>query len=272
MARQARKVSPTGYYHVMMRGNNKEKIFIKEKDKYNLIKMLKTATQEDAISFVAYCFMDNHVHLLIKGDLNDMSSAMKKVNIKYAMTYNKKYDRVGHVFQDRYKSQVIIDDTQLLRVMRYIHKNPVKAKIVENIDLYKWSSYNEYKVGVYDLVNNDEGKFVMGCFSHDKESFCKFHSEYDTEIFLDTKEEMEEHKLTITQKLISDYLENHEISADQLKKEPNHQKRLIEILIDKSKLSHRKIADLLEVSGNLVHKINLNKVSGEAKRTVPYDF
>lgn len=259
MARQARKISPTGYYHVMMRGNNKEKIFVREEDKYNLKEILKTAVKEDAIKIVSYCFMDNHIHLVIKSDIMDLSMAIKKINTKYAMVFNKKYGRVGHVFQDRYKSQIIIDDTQILRVIRYVHNNPLKAKITKSLDSYKWSSYNEYKSEKYNLVNKDEGKFIMEYFSHDKDLFSKFHGEYDTEIFLDTKEEMEEHKLNITQKLIFDYFENRGINSGQFKKNQNYQEELIKILLDKSQMSHRKIAGLLEINSNAVHKINLNK-------------
>ncbi|HHY14369.1 MAG TPA: transposase, partial [Thermoanaerobacterales bacterium] len=151
MARQAREVSPTGYYHIMMRGNNKERIFEKEVQKKTLIKFLKTIGLEEEISIVAYCLMDNHIHLIIKGELDDISMALKRVNIKYAMNFNVNNDRVGHVFQGRYKSEIIADDKYLLQVVRYIHNNPVNAKMVTNISSYKWSSYNEYIKGKYNV-------------------------------------------------------------------------------------------------------------------------
>ena len=88
--------------------------------------------------------MDNHVHLLINADLDLMADALKRTNIKFAMRYNKKYDRVGHVFQGRYKSEVINTEQYLLGVIRYIHNNPVKAEIVAEAGDYKWSSYNAY--------------------------------------------------------------------------------------------------------------------------------
>lgn len=109
-ARQARIISPTGYYHVMMRGNNREKIFIKEDQKRYLTELLRIASLEEPIEAVAYCLMDNHMHIVVKGEIEDLSQAIKKINIKYAMKYNKDTKRIGHVFQDRYRSEAVIDD------------------------------------------------------------------------------------------------------------------------------------------------------------------
>ena len=260
MARQARRVSPTGYYHIMMRGNNKERIFEKESDKNSLIESLKKAKEEDSIKIVAYCFMDNHIHLVIKSELSDLSMAIKKINIKYAMIFNKKNGRVGHVFQDRYKSEVVASDQYLLQVIRYVHKNPVKAKIISSVDSYRWSSYNEYKNAKYNVVNKEEGNFIMGYFSGNRGLFQKFHDDSDYTVFLDTKEEMEEQKLDIAQRLISDFFVARGINNSiQFKRNQDYQVELIKVLLDKSQLSHKKIAGLLELNINVVHQASLKR-------------
>lgn len=107
MVREARKESQTGYYHVMMRGNNKEMVFSKTAEKQYFIDQLQCQMEKGNISIAAYCLMDNHVHLLIHSGLQKMTEALKWTNIKFAGIYNYKYKRVGHVFQDRYKSEVI---------------------------------------------------------------------------------------------------------------------------------------------------------------------
>lgn len=91
--------------------------------------------------------MDNHVHLIVKGEISNLSRAIKRLNISYAMKFNKKADRVGHVFQDRYRSEVIVDEPYLLHVTRYVHNNPIKAGIASHPWGYRWSSYQEYTNG-----------------------------------------------------------------------------------------------------------------------------
>jgi REP element-mobilizing transposase RayT len=85
--------------------------------------------------------MDNHVHLLINEGDDEIGKIMKRINISYSYYFNKKYGRIGHLFQDRFKSEGIDSDAYLLSVVRYIHNNPVKAGLVKNIEEYKWSSY-----------------------------------------------------------------------------------------------------------------------------------
>ncbi|WP_198543854.1 transposase [Petroclostridium xylanilyticum] len=88
--------------------------------------------------------MNNHIHLLLKEGKEAISQAMKRIGASYVYWYNMKYERYGHLFQDRYKSEKVEDDKYLLTVLRYIHQNPIKAGIVEEAIKYKWSSYIEY--------------------------------------------------------------------------------------------------------------------------------
>lgn len=88
--------------------------------------------------------MDNHVHILIREGKEPLSKVMKRIGVSYVYWYNWKYERNGHLFQDRYKSEPVEDDKYLLTVIRYIHQNPLKAGIVDSIDQYQWSSHHEY--------------------------------------------------------------------------------------------------------------------------------
>jgi len=108
--------------------------------------------------------MGNHIHLLIKEEKEDLGIAMRRIGASYVYWYNWKYDRSGHLFQDRYKSEVVEDDKYLLTVVRYIHKNPVKAGLVKNFKEYKWSSYSEY-ISRKRIIDSE---FILGIFGKDR--------------------------------------------------------------------------------------------------------
>ncbi|QSX05664.1 transposase [Sedimentibacter sp. zth1] len=112
--------------------------------KNKVLEIVKEIREELEFYVIAYCIMDNHMHLLIKIDEEKLGTLMKKINVKYAMYYNKVEKRYGHVFQDGFKSEAVEDVNYLIGVLRYIHNNPVKAGIVKNIEEYKWNSVSEY--------------------------------------------------------------------------------------------------------------------------------
>ncbi len=119
MSRMARQESPTGYYHILMRGNNRNWIFKKNQYKLDFLEMLEEQEKEERIEVFAWCIMDNHVHLILKADIYQLSLAIKKINVKFAMRYNLNERTVGHVFQDRFKSQVI-DNEEDLEILKFI--------------------------------------------------------------------------------------------------------------------------------------------------------
>ena len=144
MPRTARKKSNSGIYHIMLRGINRQIIFEDDEDRVKFIDILKHYKQKCGFNIFAYCLMDNHVHLIIKVNNDSLKSIMKRIGVSYVYWYNWKYKRSGHLFQDRYKSEVIEDDSYLLSLVRYIHQNPIKANITPIIGEYPWSSYGEY--------------------------------------------------------------------------------------------------------------------------------
>ena len=267
MPRTARIQSSTDYYHIMMRGNNKENIFSSNELKEFLIELLKRQINSRFIEVVAYCVMDNHVHIVARGYINDLKLSIKTINIKYAMRYNKQFHRAGHVFQDRYRSEEIEDEKYLLQVIRYVHNNPVKAGIVKNPGDYLWSSYNEYigdNKNEIKLINDEQKETILGYFSREIRQFELFHKESDDNEYLEIKEDKEQYRLNHAQQIISEFCKERGITQyKEVIENKIYLEELIRNLLVHSKLSHRQIAELLEVNRNIVHKINLEMKMNE---------
>ncbi|MGV8153464.1 MAG: transposase [Alkaliphilus sp.] len=270
MVRLARQESDTGYYHIIMRGNNKNRIFKEEKNKLDFIKMLKNQEEEKRIQLLAWCIMDNHVHIVVKADIKDMSLAIKKINVKYAMRHNHKEGTIGHVFQDRFKSQPIETDEHLMQVIRYVHNNPIKAKMIEKIQNYNWSSYNYY-YNKEEVKSRNQMQFVLKYFNNDLEEFAKFHEVNDFNEYLDIKEDIMEYRMEKAQDILDYYCKKYSMTKV---KELNHDKEIlkeiVEEIIEKSGLSLRKTAEFLKIPYSFVQQANQRmKNNIQSKRTVP---
>lgn len=144
LPRDARNSSSTGIYHIMLRGINRQDIFGDEEDIERLLETIKKYKEVSQYQIYAYCVMSNHIHMLIKETEDSISNIIKRISSSYVFWYNKKYERCGHLFQERFKSEAVENDEYFLTVVRYIHQNPIKAGVVKGISDYKWSSYNEY--------------------------------------------------------------------------------------------------------------------------------
>lgn len=145
MPRQARTLSASGFYHVIQRGNGKQIIFEDNSDYTFFLKLLAQNKLELGFQLHAFCLMENHFHLLIRTE-QSLGKLMQKLSSEYAAYFNKKYGRIGHLFQDRFKSETIEDREYYFTVIRYILYNPVKAH-VSSLENYRWSSYWEYLNG-----------------------------------------------------------------------------------------------------------------------------
>ena len=120
MPRSARIMSRTGYMHVIERGIGKQVLFESADDFKFYLDRLKKYCLETGVKVCCYCLMNNHVHLLLHGNLNSLSLTMKKIGVSYSWYYNKKYSHVGHLFQDRYISEPVENEVYFLTVFRYI--------------------------------------------------------------------------------------------------------------------------------------------------------
>jgi REP element-mobilizing transposase RayT len=127
------------FYHILNRGNNKNRIFLSNEDKYFFSNKFLMLTEQYPIFVDSFCIMDNHFHLeVMPYHEDDIPKLMQCLCTSYALYYNKKYERIGHVFQDRYKSKCIQTSQGVLNVRRYIQNNPVKEDIVDRPENYKW--------------------------------------------------------------------------------------------------------------------------------------
>jgi REP element-mobilizing transposase RayT len=141
MPRTKRRKSRTGIYHILLRGINKQHIFEDASDYRVFLDLLAKTKELSAFSLYAYCLMGNHVHLIIKEGQEPLSQIFKRLGASYAYRYNKKYERSGHLFQDRFKSEPVESDEYFMTVLTYLYQNPVKAGICENAGEYEWSSF-----------------------------------------------------------------------------------------------------------------------------------
>jgi len=134
-----------GYFHIYNRGNRNQDVFSEEGDYLNYLKKLREYKKKYNISIICYCLMPNHFHLLLRQDSDTpIYKFMHALHTSYSIYFNKKYDKVGRMFQGRFKQKEIEKDEYLSRVTSYIHFNPVKDGLVEDLDNYQWSSYLDF--------------------------------------------------------------------------------------------------------------------------------
>lgn len=251
MPRTSRKISYSGFYHVMIRGVNKEIIFKDDRDRMNFLHLLKYYKTKLNCVIHAYCLMDNHVHILIEDSNNKLGELMRNVTSVYAREFNEKYNRVGHLFQERYKSQNVENDYYLLRLIRYIHRNPEKAVISKTED-YIWSSYNEYINGT-KIIKRD---FILAKYDENKNKAIE-------KFKLEMKQENNDLidaayiKDNITDEMLIELIKK-EISINDINIIRNMDKQLIKNIIQKIK-AIRKIKDVqllrvLKVSKNIIYR------------------
>lgn len=190
MPRSARLRSESGVYHVMVRGINREDIFIHPQDRIRYLEALSQVKEISGCSIYAYCLMRNHVHLLMaEGSEDTIGETMKRLGSSYVYWYNLKYERVGHLFQDRFLSEPVESDAYLLAALRYIHQNPVKAGIVQECGQYVWSSYLAYASGREQPLGLTNTGLALG-IAGGLDGFLAFHREPSAYEFLDLDEKV----------------------------------------------------------------------------------
>lgn len=182
MPRQARQLSASGIYHIMLRGINRQNIFEDEEDKDRFLQTLSHYKTVSGYQLYAYCLMSNHVHLLLKPEIESLDTILKRIAGSYVYWFNWKYKRSGHLFQDRFKSEPVNDDNYFLTVLRYIHQNPVKSGLCKGVADYRYSSYRAY-LGESGIVDTAVCLEMITA-----EQFIEFNNEYSNEVCLDLEE------------------------------------------------------------------------------------
>lgn len=168
MSRVPRRRGSSGFYHVIIRGVGKQVLFERRGDRVFFLKILERYSIETETKLIAYCLMENHVHLLVCGAMENISLMMQKIEVSYSGYFNRHYERTGHLFQNRFLSEAIDNQRYLLTVFRYILNNPVKAGI-SAAGAYEWSSYLLYgRAG--SIVDTSAVQILIGSWE-DYETF-----------------------------------------------------------------------------------------------------
>jgi REP element-mobilizing transposase RayT len=147
MARRPRVFAPALLYHVIVRGNQRQKTFLDDQDyRAYLLRLAKYRSKYD-YTIHAYCLMPNHVHLLLESSDKPLAKFMQGVQQSYSQYFNLRHRKVGHVFQGRYKAIICEKDEYLLELIRYIHLNPVRGKIAARPERYRYTGHGTYMEG-----------------------------------------------------------------------------------------------------------------------------
>ncbi len=152
MARKPRQLTENGIYHIILRGNNQQNIFCDKQDRLFCINRIRKYSSELKVDIFGYCLMSNHIHLLVKTE-NYLSLFVQKLANSYVFYFNRKYERTGHLFQGRFKSEPVEDDGYFKTVLRYILQNPIKNG---NSDFtnYSWSNLKNIIGNISDGITN----------------------------------------------------------------------------------------------------------------------
>ncbi len=252
MPRTVRKVSYSGFYHVMIRGVNKEIIFRDNRDRINFLHLLKYYKTKLNCVIHAYCLMNNHVHILIEDTNNKLGELMRNVTSVYAGEFNKKYGRIGHLFQDRFKSQCVESDFYLLRLIRYIHRNPEKAGICKT-ENYKWSSYREY-ISTSKIIQKE---YILSKYDN---NFNKAIELFKNNILTDKEDNIDD--VYIESEITKDkaiefikYILDVQDIKTILRKNKEEKIEIVKSIKNTGRISNKQISEILNLNKNFVGKI-----------------
>lgn len=165
MPRKARNLCQTNYFHVMVQGINKSYIFKYDDEAKEYMSLLYKIKKDYELDIITLCIMKNHAHLVVKVlKTVELGAYMKRVNLSYSIFYNKKYNRVGYVFRDRYKSQEIYSIKQLYTCIRYVYNNPIKAGLCLNPKDYPYLKYDD---NLYENIKEFDDSFKLIEYEND---------------------------------------------------------------------------------------------------------
>src|ERR1043166_1855603 len=144
MARKPRVEFKGAFYHVIVRGNQRQKIFRDDRDRLTYLDRVEHYRQRYGFKIYAYVLMANHVHLLLQTGKTPLSKILQGIQFTYTRYHNQRYRTVGHLFQGRYKAILCDRNAYLIELVRYIHLNPTRLKTPADLDKYRWSSHHAY--------------------------------------------------------------------------------------------------------------------------------
>ena len=186
MPREKRKLSISNVYHIIWRGIDKQDIFYDDKDKRIFLKQLLEVKKKFEFEVYAYCLMYNHIHLVVRVQNGLISKIIQSLGIKYSQYFNRRYDRTGHLFENRFRSKNVENKQYLLELCRYVHRNPENARIA-TVENFRWSSYNEY-IGKPKIVDT---KVLLHYFDNKIDDFINFTVNQKRDLYQETRESLE---------------------------------------------------------------------------------
>ena len=215
MPRFPRNYLKTSFFHVMSQGINKNFIFEDSIDIKFYIKNMYEIKDKYNVKIIAYCIMNNHVHMLLEtAGVENLSKYMHCLNTRFGQYYKKKYKRVGYVFRDRYKAEGIYSEKQLYNCIKYIYDNPVKAEICKKPEEYEFSNYKKI-----DFIDDEEYAFI----------------------------DVEEDKEIICEKLVKEFLNKKKMKMEEVRENKAELKKLIKIL-KQHKIAFRTISKTININ------------------------
>lgn len=203
MARRARRESSTGMYHVMVRGLNKLPVFQQKREKTRILNLIRENLSKYEVAIYAYCIMSNHFHLLIQADIKELAAFMAKILAAYAHYYNYKHNKVGYVFQDRFKSECVETSGYFWNCLRYIHRNPCSDNNVENVLKSNCNSLREFYYQKQDIIADQAFDMVNDRFET-RENLLKFHQRDSRDVFCDVEEDIIRNHMCIARDILEE--------------------------------------------------------------------
>lgn len=255
MPRKPREISSSGIYHVVLRSVNQHIIFEEDSDYLKFLYILSDCNDKYNIDILAYCLMDNHIHLLINSQFQNLSHFFQSLGSRFARWYNDKYERRGHLFQERYHSRAINTRKHYYAALIYIHNNPVKAGMCRYASEYRWSSHAAFYGKVNEIVNVDYSYKMAGS----KESLLHLFASNDLDSEIDSyfgnvhastrRYQTDERALEIFYSVTK--LKNTSEAVHLTKIQRNE---YVRILVDKG-LTHSQITRLMGISATTIKRI-----------------
>ena len=250
MPRIARKDLDTPFLHVMVQGVNKEYIFDSSEQIELYLKIINKNVNDYNITIMAYCMMNNHAHFLIYAEnIKELGKFMQKCNLQYAQIYNREKNRVGVLFRNRYQTEPIYNTKYLINCIKYIHQNPLKAKIVSNCEDYKYSSYNDYK----NNVGVSQSKIVKELFGEKCDYIKLFQNSFNRRQ-IDIAEENEDVKEYVEEG-IKGYQKEYSKSIAEILSSREIFKNLIAFLNENCGLKYEEIMRYFEISRGTINSL-----------------
>ena len=252
MSKYLREFSNSKIYHIIIKGIDESTIFYDDEDRNVFLNKLKVTKKKFKYKILAYCLMNNHVHLVISIENENLSKGIQSLIIRYASYFNRKYDRKGPFVQNRFNSKKVESQRYFLEVCRYVHRNPEKAGI-EKTDKYKWSSYREY-IGKEKIIDR---RFLMHYLGNDINNFTEYTTKKESKQEVNRLAEFEMIRKLSDDIVIKIILEKFKFnSVDEIinyfKNEKNYEK--IKVLKEIQGTNPTQIRRIIRVSRRLIEK------------------